>query len=166
MLGSLERLEDCIAEAAYLNIYDDDVDRAVEVMLEMGSNVDRVFDPILQSLRAGSKSDLESALLECKRLGWEHSFIHESSPSIYEERNRVVQEEVAKHKLLAMSSDIKNGYEVKTIEVMQLLRGITSMGLNQNPGSLLTFALRSICGCTLTFALVSCSLTASYSAPG
>ena len=133
-LGSLEQLEDCIAEAAYLNIYDDDVDRAVEVMLDIGGNVGSLLSEFLDSLRAGSKGDLDSALSEARRVGWDHHFIHESSLKILDERNRVVQEEIAKSKILAMSNDIKQGYEVKNIEVMQLLRGVASMGLNQNPG--------------------------------
>lgn len=110
------------------------MDRAVEVMLDIGGNVGSLLSEFLDSLRAGSKGDLDSALSEARRVGWDHHFIHESSLKILDERNRVVQEEIAKNKILAMSNDIKQGYEVKNIEVMQLLRGVASMGLNQNPG--------------------------------
>lgn len=134
LLGSLEHLEDCIAEAAYLNIYDDDVDRAVEIMLDLGGNGEVILNALLQSLRVGSKSDLETALSELRRVGWDHPFIHDSSQKIFHERNRVVQEDVAKRKILSVSNDIKNGYEVKNIEIMQLLRGVAGLGLNQNPG--------------------------------
>jgi hypothetical protein len=133
LLGSLEQLEDCIAEAAYLNIYDDDVDSAVEAMLDLGGNAEGILKSLLQSLRVGSKSDLDAALSELRRVGWDHPYIHNSSHKIYNERNRVVQEEIAKNKILSVSNDIRNGYEVKNIEVMQLLRGVTALGLNQNP---------------------------------
>jgi hypothetical protein len=130
----LEEIENCIAEAAYSNLVDDTLGQAVDLVVELSSTVKPLLASILESLRGGSKDELDEALLEAHRVGWNHSYIHQISLMIFEERNRIIQEEIIKQKLFAMVNNIKSGENMKAIEIMQLMRSLKSLKLDQNPG--------------------------------
>jgi hypothetical protein len=131
-LGELEEIENCIAEAAYLNIVDDTLTQAVDTVAELSSDVKSLLSPILENLRTGTIDELNQSLVEAHRVGWDHSFIHKISLLIFEERNRLIQEELIKQKLFQMIADIKAGQSIKQIEIMQLMRRIKSLKLDQN----------------------------------
>jgi hypothetical protein len=130
----LEEIENCIAEAAYSNLVDDTLLQAVDLIVELSSNAKPLLDSIVESLRVGSKDELDVALLEAHRVGWDHSYIHKISLMIFEERNRILQEEIVKQKLFAMVNNIKAGENMKAIEIMQLMRSVRSLKLDQIPG--------------------------------
>lgn len=137
--GVLEEIENCIAEAAYLNIVDETLSHAVDVVAEISSDAKVLLSRILESLRSGSKDQLDDSLLEAHRVGWDHSYVHDIAMAIFEERNRLIQEEIIKQKLFEMVNNIKGGQQIKGIEIMQILRTIKSLHLDQNTCECLSF---------------------------
>jgi hypothetical protein len=85
-------LEEAIAEAAYLNYYDDSVQEAVDVMLDLSCDPSSLTTILLEKMRNGSPSDLETVLAEIYRVGWVESPLkHDVVFRIYEERKRIVE---------------------------------------------------------------------------
>lgn len=140
----MEEIENCIAEAAYLNIVNDTLSHAVDLVAELSSDVKALLSKILESLRSGSKDQLDESLLEAHRVGWDHPYIHDISIAIFEERNRLLQEEIVKQKLFEMVNSIKSGDQIKGIEIMQILRSLKSLKLDQNPCEFLSLIWTSI----------------------
>ena len=110
------------------------MERAIATLNAYSGNPVALIRPIVEGLRTDNMAIIERGFQALRRMGWEHAALDAVTCSkMFAIKNKIVQDDAIRNKLIQFSLAIKNGFEVPAGEMVQLLRRGLAIGLDKDP---------------------------------